>query len=83
MQIFINIASFLNTSVNNNSFNVLSFLTGIGISFVPFASLVNLVFSNLTPEALAFIGIFTGLITALQTYLIIEIGLSHLPTIDV
>lgn len=82
-QIFINIACFLNNSINNNSFDLLSMLGGVGISFIPFVSLLQLIFTNLTPEALAFIGIFTGIISAIQTYLLVEIVLSHLPTVNI
>lgn len=82
-QIFINIACFLNNSINTNTLNVLSLIGGVGISFIPFVSLLQLVFTNLTPEGLAFIGIFTGIISALQTYLLAEIILSHLPLVDV
>lgn len=82
-QIFINIACFLNNSINNSNFDLLAMLGGVGISFVPFVSLLQLIFTNLTPEALAFIGIFTGIISAIQTYLIVEIVLSHLPTVNI
>lgn len=83
IQIFFNLASFLNTSINNNTFDLLTLFSGIGISFVPFVSLIQLVFSNMDVFALAFIGIFTGMISAFQTYLIAEIVLSHLPTVNV
>jgi hypothetical protein len=87
-QIIINIASWLNNIVNDNlyypySFDLLSLFTNIGTAFIPFISMITLVFSNMDVVALAFILIFTGLISGIQAYLIIEIVASHVPTVNV
>jgi hypothetical protein len=65
------------------SLNILGFLATISFSFAPFVSFISLAFSGLPLEALAFIGIFTGLISGLQLYLIIEIIASHVPTVNI
>jgi len=68
-----------------NTGDIVTLLTGIGLSFIPFASTILFVFTslNLPSEVLLFIGILTGIISGLQTYLIAEIILNHIPTINI
>jgi hypothetical protein len=84
-QILLNLGVFLMNCINNNSLDLLTFFGTVGTSFIPFSSLFPLLFTGLDIDvtALAFIGIFTGIISGLQTYLIAEIILSHIPLVDV
>lgn len=70
--------------IYSNTFNVMPFLAGLGTSFVPFISTITIVLTNLhmPVEVIAFIGIFTLVFSIVQTYLIIEIIVSHVPTVN-
>lgn len=81
-QLFINIAIFLSAAITNNDFNILALIGLTGGAFVPFISLAGVVMSGFPVEVSAFVGIFTGIISAIQTYLIVEVVLSHLPLVD-
>ena len=83
--IVISIGFTLTKFVYSNYGDVGSILLGIGTSFIPFISTVTLVFTSLSlpVEVLAFIGILTGIISSIQIYLIIEIALNHLPTVNI
>ena len=78
IQIFIN----LGVNLIDPNFSIISLISGSGISFIPFASIVGIALTGVPTEVKIFVGLFTGLITAIQTYLIVEVILSHLPLVN-
>lgn len=92
MYIFLcTIAVFLNLGFNimkmayANSLDIIGLLAGFITAFIPFASTITLTFSlSLVPiEVIALVGIITGIISAIQAWLLIEIIVSHIPFVDV
>lgn len=85
ISIFLNIGYVLYTFILTDSFNIISLLAGFGSSFVPFISTISLVFSfgSIPIEVIAFVGIFTTIISIIQTYLIAVMILNILPLWDV
>lgn len=81
LQIFISIGIYLANAFENgfDFAQLIAFTTG---AFVPFGNLIIASVSSFPAEIVLFIGIFTGLISAIQTYLIIEVIASHIPLVD-
>jgi hypothetical protein len=65
--------------------DITGLLTSLGTAFIPFASLIQMIFTGMSvpPEALLFIGIFTGVISGVQTYIILMMVINVLPLFDV
>lgn len=85
ISIFLNIGYVLYTFILTDSFNILSLLAGFGSSFIPFISTISLVFAfgSIPVEVIAFVGVFTTIISIIQAYLIVIMVLNLLPLEDV
>lgn len=81
-QLFINISIFLYSSLINNTIDLLGLFAQVGSAFIPLISFAPLALSGVTIEVIVFIGIFTGIVSVLQLYLIAEVILAHLPTVN-
>lgn len=83
--IFLNIFFSIYLMILNNTFGLLSLLTGFGTSFIPFFSTISLVFTfgSIPVEVIALWGIITTIISIIQAYLIATIILNYLPLVDV
>lgn len=78
-QIFINIGIFFASL----KFDLIGLFGMVGSSFIPLVGFVSLALSGFPVEAVTFIGIFTGLISGFQIYIIAEIIISHIPFLNV
>jgi hypothetical protein len=78
-----NIGVFLSSCVGTTNFSIANLLSNVGTSFTPLTSFIPLALTGYPPEAIAIIGIFTGIITGIQIYIIAEIIASHIPLVDV
>jgi len=69
----------------NKSFDIIGLLGGFATAFIPFASMIAMVFTgnNIPVEVLSLVGIFTGVISAFQIWLIVMMILNILPLWDV
>jgi hypothetical protein len=76
---------FINISITivSINFSILGLIGGIGGAFVPLVSFASVVLTGFPIEISAFIGIFTGLISGIQIYIIVEVIASHIPTVNV
>lgn len=63
--------------------DLLGLFSSIGGAFVPFVELIGVATSGLPVEVIGFIAVFTGIISAIQLYLIIVIIANFVPTINV
>ena len=79
ISLFVNIGIFLSKS----SFSFPDFFGLIGGAFVPFIGLINLIGTDFPIEVTLFIGVITGIVSAIQTYLLISIIANYVPTVNV
>lgn len=70
-----------NIEDDDTNVTALNFATGIGTSFIPFASIVNLVFLDIDANVFIFITIIITIIGVLQTFLLVLIGLCFFPNV--
>lgn len=70
-----------NIEEGDTNVTVLNFATGVGSSFIPFASIINLVFLGLENTIFIFVGIIIAIIGALQVFLLVLIGLCFVPNL--
>lgn len=67
----------------NNNVTISNFALSSGTSFVPFFSIISLLFLGLDTMTMLFIGIIIAIIGALQLFIIITIVLNMLPFFNV
>lgn len=66
----LNVGIFLTDCITNTTFNLGVLVLSSGGSFIPFVSLFGLANLGLPFEILALIGLFTGIISGIQTFIL-------------
>lgn len=70
IKLIINLGGILYNFISNNSIDVGQIIigsVGLGTSFIPFVDLISFALMGLPVEILALIGLFTGILSAVQT----------------
>jgi hypothetical protein len=73
----------ISVTLSSGKIDLLGIFSSIGGAFVPFVELIGVATSGLPIEVIAFIAVFTSIISAIQLYLIAVIIANFIPTVNV